>query len=133
MLIAYSFHLGDVFYNINFKHNRTFLQFCDIASMQVVLASSFGLGILANSKYVIVDGTHGTCEQKVTLTTLLGFKDDVALLCAYFLSKAKDTETYECFYDVCVFSYMFTFLFILVYSDCQGQDKKRHVTSGGIT
>lgn len=94
------YSIGDAFQNIMIKHNGTFLQLCDIASTRIVLASGFGLDVLANSDYVIVDGTHGTCKQKMTLTTILGIKDEVALPCAYFLSKAKDTETYKCFYKV---------------------------------
>lgn len=127
-----SFNSGDVYFNINYKHNGTFLQLCNIASTRIVLASSFGLDILANSKYVIVDGTHETCKQKVTLTTLLGFKDDVALPCAYFLSKAKDTETYECFYEVCCFFHHFLILYLCCLSDYQKQDKEHHVTIGSI-
>jgi hypothetical protein len=100
---------GDAFLNITIKYAGTFLQLCELATMRVVLVSKFGLDLLSNSKYIVVDGTHGMCEQKMTLTTMLGFKEGVAIPCAYFLSKAKDTETYECFYEV--FFLLLFFLF----------------------
>jgi len=99
------------------------LQLCELATMCVVLASKFGLDLLLNSKYVVVDGTHGTCEQKMTLTTMLGFKKGVAIPCAYFLSKAKDTETYECFYEVFSFFYFSLFNLLILFQYIGNQEK----------
>lgn len=102
--------------------------------MRIVLASQFGLNILASSDYVIVDGTHGTCEQKMTLTTLMGFKDDVAIPCAYFLSKAKDTETYECFYQVRTHTLTVSAAIYTndAIADYQGENEESYVTERGI-
>jgi hypothetical protein len=65
-----------------------------------VFAGASGLNMLAESKYMIVDGTFDLVEEKLVLTTLMGYHDDIALPCAYFLSECKTHESYLQFFQV---------------------------------
>jgi hypothetical protein len=93
-----------VFYNISNKHS-TFTQLSvNHPSVQVALASEFGLSLLKNGNVYFVDGTFRTTECKLILTIVLVLHDKVAVPAAYFLSNSRDTNTYKTFFDVCLFA-----------------------------
>jgi hypothetical protein len=52
-----------------------------------VFAGKSGLGVLACSKYVIMDGTFELVEEKLVLTTLMGYHDGIAILCTCQISR----------------------------------------------
>jgi hypothetical protein len=81
------------------KHSPQFLKKCDIyPDICIVLVSEFGLKILVQSQFVVVDGTFNIVECKLPLTTLMGFHNGIALPCAYMLSNSMTTGAYEKFY-----------------------------------
>jgi hypothetical protein len=82
-------------------------------TINVVLASEFGLNVLTKSKYLLVDGTFSTTECDLVLTTLLGFHEEIAIPCAYLLSNSKETKSYKAFYEV---SYISFAMYMVIYS-----------------
>lgn len=72
---------------------------------QLIFVSDGGLKILMDSKYVIVDGTFDLVEGNLVLTTMMGYHDDIAIPCAYYLSELKTHNSYYDFFEVtCVCS-----------------------------
>jgi hypothetical protein len=66
-----------------------------------VFIGESGLGVLACNKYVIMDGTFELVEEKLVLTTLMGYHNGIAILCVYYLSELKTHESYLLFFQVC--------------------------------
>jgi hypothetical protein len=59
-----------------------------------VFASESRLSVLASSNYVIMNGTFDLVEEKLVLTTLMGYHDSIAIPSAYYLSNLKTHESY---------------------------------------
>lgn len=96
-------------------HSPHFLQLLHLdPNISIAFAGSNGLNVLAASKYVIVDGTFDLVEEKLVLTTLMGYHDEIAVSCAYYLSKLKTHDSYLvffvcyicfqncCYIDICI-------------------------------
>jgi hypothetical protein len=68
-----------------------------------VFAGESGLSVLAGSNYVIVDGTFDLVEEKLVLTTLMGYHDSIAIPSAYYLSDLKTHESYLKYFQVYIY------------------------------
>jgi hypothetical protein len=66
----------------------------------IALASEFGLKLLSNSQYVIINFTFNVSEYKLYLTIIMGYKDDITLSATYLLSNLQNTHNYKSFYRV---------------------------------
>jgi hypothetical protein len=55
-----------------------------------------GLKVIANSKYVIVDGM---VEEKLVLTMLMGYHNGITISCAYYLAELKTHDFYLLFFQ----------------------------------
>ena len=69
-------------------------------SIFIVFAGANGLKVLAGSKYVILDGTFELVEGDLVLTTLMGYHEEIAIPCAYYLAELKTHESYLTFFQV---------------------------------
>jgi hypothetical protein len=65
-----------------------------------VFAGESGLSVLAGSNYVIVDSTFDLVEEKLVLTTLMGYHNSIAIPSAYYLSDLKTHESYLKYFQV---------------------------------
>jgi hypothetical protein len=82
-------------------HSPHFLRLLQLdPATSIVFAGDNGLSVLASSKYTIVDGTFDLVEEKLVLTTLMGFHDTIAVPCAYYLLELKTHESYLLFFQV---------------------------------
>lgn len=84
--------------NVIEMYHGTFLRHVELYPVtSLVFAGTSGLGILSNSKWIVVDGTFDLCEGRLILTTIMGYHDGVALPCAYLLSQSRDKDNYKSF------------------------------------
>jgi hypothetical protein len=87
--------------NLKLMHSPHFLRLLQLdPAISISFAGASGLGVLSGSKYVIVDGTFDLVEEKLVLTTLMGYHDGIAVPCAYYLSELKTHESYLLFFQV---------------------------------
>jgi hypothetical protein len=66
----------------------------------IVFAGENGLKVLANSRYAVVDGTFDLVKEHLILTTVMGYHDEIAVPCAYYLMSKKDHESYLIYFKV---------------------------------
>ncbi len=87
--------------NLKLTHSPHFLRLLQLdPSILIVLAGDNGLKVLAESKYAIVDRTFDLVEEKLVLTTLMGYHDGIAVPCTYYLAELKTHESYLLFFKV---------------------------------
>jgi hypothetical protein len=87
--------------NLRLTHSPHFLRLLQLdPGISIVLAGANGLGVLAASKYAIADGTFNLVEEKLVLTTIMGFHDEIAIPTAYLLSDLKTEVIYRRFFEV---------------------------------
>jgi hypothetical protein len=91
----------DAFTNLKLMHKPHFLRLLQLEpSTKIIFAGANGLRVLADSKYVIVDGTFNLVELKLVLTTIMGYHNGIAVPCAYYLNELKTHEAYLTFFQV---------------------------------
>ncbi len=91
----------DAIANIIQNYSNLFLQAIELHPvLNIALASTWGLNVLSNCKHTIIDGTFELCEKKLILTTVMAYRDGIAVPCAYLLSNSKEQENYKAFFEV---------------------------------
>ena len=69
--------------------------------MHIVLVSDFGLELMSEPDTVMfVDGTFRTTECGLILTILMVLRGEKAIPVAFCLSSARETKTYQDFFEV---------------------------------
>lgn len=69
--------------------------------VHIVLVSNFGLELLSQPDAVMfVDGTFRTTECGLILTILMVLRGEKAIPAAFCLSSARETKTYQDFFEV---------------------------------
>jgi hypothetical protein len=66
--------------------------------ISITFASDNTLKILANSKYMIVNGMFDLVKEKLVLTTLMSFHNRISVSCTYYLADLKTHESYLLFF-----------------------------------
>jgi hypothetical protein len=65
-----------------------------------VFAGNSELSVFISSNYVIVDETFDLMEEKLVLTTLIEYHDNIAILFTYYLLNLKTHESYLKYFQV---------------------------------
>lgn len=87
--------------NLKLTHSPHFIRLLQLdPAISIIFAGNNGLKVLGESKYAIVDGTFDLVEEKLVVTTLMGYHDEIAVPCAYYLAELKTHESYLVFFQV---------------------------------